>query len=161
MTYEELLTTADNNRLITKEKPLPVSKGRIKGKRIAINKTLTEQEKKCVLAEELGHYYTGSGDILDQSSVMNRKQEQRGRLWAYNKLIGLHGIISAHRSGCHSISDVAEYLDVTESFLQEALLCYKQKYGLYVKLDNYVIYFEPSIGVFEMNGDVAFKCVKT
>lgn len=55
MTYDELLISADNNKLITKEKPLPISKGRIKGKRIAISKSLTEQEKKCVLAEELGH----------------------------------------------------------------------------------------------------------
>lgn len=153
MTYEELLTSADNNQLITKEKPLPISKGRIKGKRIAISKSLTEREKKCVLAEELGHYHTGSGDILDQSSVSNRKQELRGRLWAYDRLIGLRGIVAAHVSGCRNVSDVAEYLDVTEDFLQEALLCYRQKYGVHVKLDNYVIYFEPYVGVFELNSD--------
>ncbi|MCM1191979.1 MAG: ImmA/IrrE family metallo-endopeptidase [Butyrivibrio sp.] len=152
-TYEQLLAEADNNNLIAKEKDLPISKGRIKGNRIAISKALTEQAKKCVMAEELGHYYTGVGDILDQSSVSNRKQELRGRLWAYNRLIGLRGIISAHESGCRNITDIADYLDVTESFLREALICYKQKYGLYVKLDNYIIYFEPGIGVCEMNGD--------
>ena len=43
------------------------------------------------MAEELGHYYTGVGDILDQSSVSNRKQELCGRVYAYNKLIGLAG----------------------------------------------------------------------
>lgn len=152
-TYDDMLVEADKHSLTTKEKPLLAYNGRIKGKRIAINRALTEREKKCILAEELGHYLTGSGDILDQSSAANRKQELRGRLWAYNRLIGLRGIVSAYKSGCQNMSDVAYYLDVTEDFLQEALSCYRQKYGIYVKLDNYVIYFEPSIGIFGMNGD--------
>lgn len=151
-TYDDMLVEADKHNLTTREKKLLAYNGRIKGKRIAINRTLTEREKKCILAEELGHYLTGSGDILDQSSVANRKQELRGRLWAYNRLIGLHGIVSAHVAGCQSISDAADYLDVTEEFLREALLCYRQKYGLYKKLDNYIIYFEPGIVVFEITG---------
>lgn len=153
-TYDDLLSEADSHDLLTKEKPLLANNGRIKGKRIAISKSLTEREKKCVLAEELGHYHTGSGDILDQSSAANRKQELRGRLWAYNKLIGLQGIISAHKAGCQSISETADHLEVTESFLRDALLCYKQKYGTYVKLDNYVIYFEPTICVCEWNSAI-------
>ncbi len=55
-TEEELLIEADDHNLITKEKPLRAGKGRIKGNRIAIQKGLTEAEKKCVLAEELGHW---------------------------------------------------------------------------------------------------------
>lgn len=153
-TYDDMLVEADKHNLTTREKKLLAYNGRIKGKRIAINRTLTEREKKCILAEELGHYLTGSGDILDQSSAANRKQELRGRLWAYNRLIGLRGIVSAYKSGCRNMPDVADYLDVTEDFLQEALLCYRRKYGIYVKLDNYVIYFEPNIGIFELNGDV-------
>ena len=96
MTYEELLIEADNNNLTVKEKPLPVSKGRLKGNRIAIRKDMTETEKTCVLAEELGHHYTATGNILDQSTVGNRKQEMRGRIVAYNKLVGLRGIVDAY-----------------------------------------------------------------
>lgn len=149
-TYEDLLVEADKNMLITKEKILPISKGRIKGNRIAINKNLTEAEKKCVMAEELGHYYTGSGDILDQSITANRKQEFHGRIYAYNKLVGLMGIIDAHKHHCQSIIESAEYLDVTEEFLIESLKYYKAKYGTCVNVDNYVIYFEPYYGVFEL-----------
>lgn len=150
ITYEQLLMEADKNCLIAKEKNLPISKGRIKGTRIAINKDLTEQEKKCILAEELGHYYTGFGDILDQSSVSNRKQELRGRILAYNKLIGLMGIIDSFKNHCQSITESAEYLDVTEEFLNDAISYYKSKYGISVTIDNYVIYFEPSLGVLEL-----------
>lgn len=151
MNYEELLVESDSVGLTVKEKPLVYNDGRIKGKRIAIRKDLpTSAEKGCVLAEELGHYHTSVGNILDQSSVDSRKQELRARLWGYDKMIGLPGIISCYRAGCQSISDMAEHLEVTENFLKEALLCYKEKYGVCTRVENYVIYFEPSIGVLEL-----------
>lgn len=149
-TYEDILIEADSRDLITKEKPLRAHKGRIKGNRIAINKNLTEKEKKCIMAEELGHYYTAFGDILDQSSSSNRKQESRGRVMAYNRLIGLMGIVDSYNNHCQSLAESAEFLDVTEEFLLEALQYYKSKYGPCVTIDNYVIYFEPSLGVLEL-----------
>lgn len=33
--------------------------------------------------------------------------------------------------------------------LQEALECYREKYGVYTELDGYVIYFEPCLIVME------------
>lgn len=150
MEYTDLLIEADNLSLITKDKPLRAHDGRIKGKRIAIRKDLPEIQKKCVLAEELGHYHTTVGNILDQSSVANRKQELRARAWAYDRLIGIIGIIDAYKKGCQSLHEVADQLDVTEEFLSEALQYYKRKYGVCTKIDNYVIYFEPSFGVFEL-----------
>ena len=125
MTYEELLIEADKNGLITKEKDLLVNKGRIKGDRIAIKRDIpTLTEKSCVLAEELGHYYTTVGNILDQSETENRKQELKARMWAYDKQIGLSGIIDAYENKCETLHDMAEYLDVTEEFLVETLEAY-------------------------------------
>lgn len=149
-TYEDLLVEADNNNLITKEKPLRAHNGRIKGNRVAINSKLPEKEKKCVMAEELGHYYTGCGDILDQSSVSNRKQELRGRIYSYNKLVGLMGIVDAYKHHCRNLSESAEHLDVTEEFLHEAISYYKSKYGTSITIDNYTIFFEPCVGVLEL-----------
>lgn len=149
-TYTDLLIEADKQHLITKEKPLRANCGRIKGNRIAIKHDLDETEKKCTLAEELGHYHTTVGDIIDQSSDSNRKQELRARLWSYNKLIGLHGIISCYKTGCQTAYDMAEHLGVTEEFLHEALQCYRSKYGIYTRFDNYVVYFEPTLSVLEL-----------
>ncbi len=149
-TYEDILMEADANNLITKEKPLRAHKGRIKGNRIAVNGNLSEREKKCVMAEELGHYYTGYGNILDQSLISNRKQELHGRIYAYNKLVGLMGIVDAYKNHCTSISESAEFLDVTEEFLNDALSHYKSKYGRYAVIDNYAIFFEPYIAVLEL-----------
>lgn len=152
MTYEELLNSSHLEGLIVKEKNIPGYNGRIYKNRIAIHSELnTSSEKACVLAEELGHYYTTVGNILDQSSVSNRKQELRARMWAYNKMIGLMGIIRAYEYGCQTKYEVAEYLEVTEDFLDEALERYRQKYGAFTAVDNYVIYFEPCLGVAKMN----------
>lgn len=44
---------------------------------------------------------------------------------------------------CLTRLELAEYLEVTEEYLLEALEYYKQKYGPYVTLGNYTILFEP------------------
>lgn len=150
MNYEALLDEAHQEGLIVKEKPLKYNNGRIKGKRIAIRKDIeTSIEKSCVLAEELGHHYTSVGNILDISDSGNRKQERQARLWGYNKLIGLTGIIKAFCSGCQSRHEIAELLDVTEEYLQECIDCYRDKYGESVEVDNYTIYFIPNLAVME------------
>lgn len=147
--YECLLIEAGNEGLIVKELPLRGYDGRIKGNRVAISRSLTQTQKSCVLAEELGHYYTTVGNILDQSDAGNRKQESRARLWAYNKMVGLIGIIEAHKNRCQNLSEMAEHLNVSESFLKETLERYRMKYGCKVEIDNFIILFEPQLAVIE------------
>lgn len=118
---------------------------------IALSKNLKNSaEKACVLAEELGHHYTAVGDIIDQSNAENRKQELRGRIWAYNKQVGLRGIIDAYLHNCQNLFETAEYLGVTEEFLNDSLTYYTNKYGVCTQVDNYVIFFQPNIGVMEL-----------
>lgn len=115
---------------------------------IAINKNIeTTAEKTCVLAEELGHHCTSTGNILDMKKTINRKQEHIARMWSYNKLIGLVGIIKAFEYHCETAYDIAEYLGVTEQFLTEALTAYKNRYGTCVQCGDYVITFYPYLGV--------------
>lgn len=151
MIYEELMI--QNNHLNIQEMSLSEIDG-LKGLyfdgNIAIEETLLNSKKNCILAEELGHYYTTSGNILDLSDTGNRKQELRARAWAYDKLIGLSGIISCFEAGCRNLYEMAEHLEVTEEFLKEAIERYRQKYGVYVSIKNYVIYFEPTVGVMKI-----------
>lgn len=151
MNYEALLEEAHQDGLIVKEKPLKYNNGRIKGKRIAIRKDIdTSTEKACVLAEELGHHHTSMGNILDTSDAGNRKQERQARLWGYNKLIGLTGIIRAYEAGCQNCHEVAEYLDVTEEFLQDCIETYRGKYGLGTEIDGYYVMFIPNLTVWKL-----------
>src|SRR5699024_481472 len=111
---------------------------------IWLNKHLpTTNDKVCVLAEELGHYHTTTGDILDQSDISNRKQEKQARNWAYKRLVPLHKIIKAFDAGVQNRHELAEYLNVTEAFLLDALKRYKEEYGVSKTIDDYTIYFEP------------------
>lgn len=151
MKYETLLDEAHQEGLIVKEKPLKYNDGRIKGKRIAIRNNIdTLAEKTCVLAEEIGHYETTVGDILDQRISENRKQELQARMYAYNKLIGLQGIINCYEYGCKNTYEMSEYLEVTEKFIIDALDAYKRKYGLQTKYKDYIVRFDPSLIVMEI-----------
>lgn len=148
LTYEEL--QIENSNLNIQELDLSGVanlKGLCVNSNIAIHKYLTNREKACILAEELGHHHTTYGDILDQKIIENRKQELRARIWAYNKQIGLLGLIKAFQSKCQNRHEVAEFLDITEEFLNEAIFYYRSKYGISTVIDNYIIIFEPNLGV--------------
>lgn len=152
MTYEELLKEADSMGLIVKEKPLQSGDGRIFDNKIAIRKDIpTQTEKACVLAEELGHHCTSSGNIMDQNIVFNRQQELRARMYGYNLNVGLMGIAKAFETGCRNLYEMAEFLSVTEEYLKDAIECYRKKYGVFVAVDNYLIYFEPQLSVAKIN----------
>ena len=154
MDYEALLAESDSVGLVVKEKPLKNNNGRVKGNKIAIRQDInTSAEKACVLAEEMGHYHTSVGRILNQSDAENRKQELRAREWAYDRQVGLIGIVESFRAGCQTLSEMAEYLEVTEEFLGDALERYRQKYGIYTTIDHYIIYFEPRLVVAELLSD--------
>lgn len=86
----------------------------------------------------------------EQMNKDNRKQERFARMWAYNKLIGLQGIINAYKHKCTNRYEVIEYLGVTEDFFEEAIQVYAQKYGPVVSVDNYIIFFTPNLGVMEL-----------
>ena len=153
MNYEELLIEADAQGISVDEN-IPF-KSNLKGlyidNNIALASSLnTSAEKACVLAEELGHHHTTVGDILNPNIVENRKQEHRARVWAYRNAIGLSDLISAYKRGCQNCYEIAEHLNITESFLTGAIEDYKAQYGLFTKVDNYIIYFEP-LGVLELN----------
>lgn len=150
MSYEDLLELSDLNGLSVHELPLQGNKGRIIEQDIFLKADLNTTEKTCILAEEIGHYFTGVGDILDQANVANRKQEYQGRKYAYNKLIGLNGIIQAFEHHCNNTYEMASFLNVTEEFLNEAINSYRRKYGVYTILDKYIIYFIPNLGILKM-----------
>ena len=143
-TFEKLEDEAYNNNILVKEVSLNSSvDGLYKNNKIALNKYKlnTTAEKACTIAEELGHHYTSSGYILDLDKIESSKQVYRARLYSYNKLIGLKGLVDAYLARCQSIYEMAEYLNVTVEFLNEAMECYKSKYGLSAELDNYTIVF--------------------
>ena len=114
-----------------------------------VNGDLTAHEKRCVLAEEAGHHYRSSGDILDQSTVGARKSENAGRRWAYEKLLPLEVIaLKRHENPDLNLEDMAHALEVTVPFLLDALEHHRRTSGARTELRcGLTVQFEPYFDV--------------
>lgn len=121
--------------------------GKCIGNIIIINNRLSEKEKYCVLIEELCHYKLTIGNITNQNNINNRKQEILARQLGYNESVGLMGLINSFEHGCIDKFEIAEYLNVTIDYLNDAIEYYRNKYGVMQQVDNYLIYFIPSLHI--------------
>ena len=130
--------------VVIKEKPLQASDGRISGRNIAIREDMeSDTEKKCVLLEELGHFFTTVGDISRLHSVDAAKQEHRARRWAYDISLPMERLYAAQEAGCSELWEAAAWLDVSEGFLIEALKYYELAYGSPASIGDYMVRFRP------------------
>lgn len=143
--YEKLVQFAHNLGIEVVEKHFKSNaKGLCKGNKIGISKDIERNEEKlCVLAEEIAHSLFTVGNILDQNNVFNVKQEEFAKRKAYEALLPLSALVDAYFQQFSSVYEMAEYLGVTESFLNSSLRHYQRKYGVYVKHDKWLIYFSP------------------
>lgn len=145
--YEKLLTKAEKEGVSVVEvdfrKNLPCAK--CHGNKIYINGNVSTQEKYCVLAEELGHYKLTVGNITNLQDVRNVKQELLARKWSYNQNVGILGLIRSFENGCRTSKEIADFLGVTESYLEDSIDYYRCKYGVSCKIDNYEVRFIPNL----------------
>lgn len=124
----ELYNIAEDEDLTVKEYPLEYNlKGLYKNNKIIIKKGMSNIEVKCVLAEEIGHHYLTVGNIIDENKITNKKQEKLARKWAYHKLIPVDKLKKGIQEGNKELYNLAEYLEVTEDFLKDALEEYTSK----------------------------------
>jgi Zn-dependent peptidase ImmA (M78 family) len=151
--YDKLVNHAEENGIIVIEKHFTSqAKGLCKNNRIGISKAISkESEKACILAEELGHYFTTTGDITNQRDLGNQKQEKTANKWSQYQLIPLDQLIACYYHGCHDRYTTAEYLGVTEPYLELSIAYYHEKYGVCTVVGNHVIYFDP-LGVMKVFG---------
>jgi Zn-dependent peptidase ImmA (M78 family) len=96
---------------------------------IMINRNITDNEQLAILAEELGHHFASTGDIVSQFEVTQRKQEALGRAWAYEHLVPPGEVFTACRDGEGSPWELSEKLGLPERFILEALEYYARKFG--------------------------------
>ena len=97
------------------------------------NKIGTYVEEKCVLAEEIGHYYyDATYSPYCQDMQLISKQERKAKKFAYNVLIPFENLRKAILSGKTSILSLAEYFDVTAQFMSNCIELYLEKYGYIV-----------------------------
>ena len=121
--------------------------GKCIGDTIFINNRVTTNEKKCVLAEELGHYHLTIGDITDLKSINNRKQELKARRYGYKLLIEPYDIVHTMKQGCSNKYELSDFLNISEEFFEELIEDFKKQYGMGVFVGNYYLQLEPCLGL--------------
>lgn len=141
--YESLLVKAKHYGVDSVEMDFEKDCGYYVDNVAFINKTSTTACKHCILAEELGHHFTSAGNILDQNNPNNIKQEKKARAWGVEHAVPLSLLVEAIDYPCLTRLELAEYLEITEEYLVQAIEYYKQKYGTYVTIGDYTILFEP------------------
>lgn len=115
---------------------------------IFIKFNLSETTKAEILFEELAHHKYTWGNILDQKDFNNRKFENYARRAAYQNALPLNLIIEAYHYGISNLYELAQYVQLSEKYILNAIEYYKKKYGLSTYHNGYVIKFEP-LQVFE------------
>lgn len=105
---------------------------------IYLNDRHTWIEQHETLAEEIGHYATSSGNIVDYSTVESRKQERRARDYGYQLTVTLDDLIWCYEHHLDTIDDVSAYLEVTPAYFWQAIDCYQRKLGALFKYHGYV-----------------------
>lgn len=120
--YDDLLAEYDE-RLCIEERDMK-NDGLYGDGCVWIRRSMSSARKACILAEEIGHYETSSGDILDQRDPNNVKQENKARRWAFEKLLPEENIYLAAMNGYVTTWDIADYFDLDEEFVKAALRYY-------------------------------------
>lgn len=140
--YEELMT--DFPELKFELDPLMPDKhkGLIIDKTIYLNPNQRYQEMNSTIAEEIGHYLTGSGNIILQDTNEKRKQERRARDLGAILLVSPSDIIDCFESGCHNVWECADHLQITEESFKDAVKYYARKFDGIKTENKYIIFFK-------------------
>lgn len=111
---------------------------------IAINKNLPTNQKLVTAYEEWGHAKKNCGNILNQSSLNNRKQEASARRWAYEKHMPIEKFIDLILETKPTDAwELIDALDVPLEYFNELIHYYQTKYGPYKEFEGGCIRFDP------------------
>ncbi|WP_238858944.1 ImmA/IrrE family metallo-endopeptidase [Clostridium sp. YIM B02569] len=145
--YEKLIVEAENIGAVVVEMDLEGESGYCLNEVLFINKNLCEKQKYWILSEEIGHFKTTSGDILNLDSIINKKLENAARAESIERVCSLKQIVRAIKNGANDRYEVAEYLTLTDKFFDEAIEYHRRKHSMYKECENIILYFEPGFGV--------------
>ncbi|WP_250675406.1 ImmA/IrrE family metallo-endopeptidase [Paraclostridium ghonii] len=124
---------------------------------ILIDNSIKNKEKELfkVLLEELGHFYTSSGNSLSDTSTYRKKLniskcELKSEKWLCEYLISEKDLIDAINSSPTSTEDICEYLDIDIEILisrlrslslkKQSLNLGNNKFLMLTKLPNICVY---------------------
>lgn len=132
MELEKLYKIANKNKLniydyyFTDIKGLFLNYGSIKA--IAINYKNIENsiDEKCVLAEELGHFFYNATYSLNADINTINKMEYKAKKWSSMALVPISKLKKLIKKN-YSVYEICEKLEITNDVLENAIKIYKNK----------------------------------
>lgn len=116
---------------------------------ILLEKKMNTKNKKVVLMEEYHHSAYSHGNILDEKPINNKKQENFVRRKNFEALFTSSMIIEGYKMGFNSFHEVADYYELPESFIRDAIEHYQNKHGLMWDCGQNLIYLGNGIEIFK------------
>lgn len=125
--YEDLIVLAENLGAEVREIDFGTDKkcGRCLDNLIYINSRLSETEKYEVLAEEIGHFKTTYGNILNLNNRVNRMLENKARREGFKLIVKPDDLVKAIKAGAGDIYEIAEHFNVSIKTLLEIIEDFK------------------------------------
>lgn len=93
---------------------------------IDYTKLYGERQEKSILMHEISHNETGTFYGLQLPLESRERLEYRARKWAWLRLIPAEELKRAIAAGCTEIWDLAEYFDLPEEQVAEAVAYYRE-----------------------------------
>ncbi len=81
-------------------------------------------EEKCILAEELGHYYYDGYYSINSSQQFVDKQEYKAQKWKAIHLCSPQSILRCFQKGIYNLYDIAEELQIEPNIVAFAYQYY-------------------------------------
>ncbi len=91
------------------------------------NKINTNRELKEALAHELGHHMRNAFYTIHSSLETKKRQEERATRWAVQTLVLAEEIKKAFKKGYVELWQLADYFDVSEEFMADAIRVHRLK----------------------------------
>ncbi len=111
---------------------------------IILNKQIRRTYVRNALkAHELGHHYTCPGDLRGASPPVRKKCEVLAGRWALFRFMPPEKLVSAFRAGVRAPDELSDYLEISMEAIAAGLRTYRQIYGVRLRLDAYIITFDP------------------
>lgn len=145
--FEKLELSNPDLKIETRSDMPPHLGGLVIGRSIFINADRSTEEKYELLQEEVAHYDTTVGNIVEEDTREKRKQEKKARSLAKERAVTLDGLIHCFYTGLWGPEEVADYFGVTEKFLFSALEHYRDKYGVIFRYNGYYFDFRRAINI--------------
>lgn len=138
---EKMMSTFSN--LDYKFEPLMPDKykGIIDDDTVYLNPRQTKTQLASTVAEEIGHYLTSAGNILDQDSPETKKQERKARDVGATLVVTPENILRCYENGYETIEGCADFLGITKETFMNAINYYRRKDGAIMTKNKDVIVF--------------------